>query len=122
MEDWISNYDSNPTVTATPEQFRWAPQKSDDEHMWHQGMRSMCGAGSPGLKNGLSINQYWFNANMTDRKVALYSADGDMLIVPQTGVLLVTTEFGKLRVSPKEIIVIPRGVKFAIDLEKSNDH
>jgi len=32
-------------------------------------------------------------------------------------VLLVTTEMGKLRVAPKEIVVVPRGVKFAVDKE-----
>lgn len=47
---------------------------------------------------------------------AFYSSDGDFLIVPQLGDLYVTTEFGKLLVSPTEILVIPRGIKFKIDL------
>ena len=34
--------------------------------------------------------------------------------------LLVTTEFGKLRVPPKEVIIIPRGVKFSIDIEEGH--
>lgn len=54
---------------------------------------------------------------MTDKKIAMSSADGDLLIVPQTGTLRVTTEFGLLTVASKEICVIPRGVKFAVDLE-----
>lgn len=45
----------------------------------------------------------------------MYSADGDILLVPQMGALKVTTEMGKFLVSPKEIIVIPRGVKFSVD-------
>jgi homogentisate 1,2-dioxygenase len=48
----------------------------------------------------------------------MYSADGDMLIVPQEGMLHVTTEFGRLTVGVKEICVIPRGVKFSIDHKK----
>jgi len=32
----------------------------------------------------------------------------------------VTTEFGKLRVPPKEVIIIPRGVKFSIDIEEGH--
>ena len=105
---------------SSPEQFRWGPQKggeSDEGTLWFQGMKSQCGAGEPGLKNGLGIHQYYFSKNMTDAKVAMYSADGEMLVVPQSGVLHITTEFGKLKVSPKEIVVLPRGVKFAVDLE-----
>lgn len=45
----------------------------------------------------------------------MYSADGDLLIVPQLGALRVTTEFGKLLVAAKEIVVIPRGAKFSVD-------
>jgi len=41
----------------------------------------MCGAGNPGMKDGLGIHLYSFNSNM--EKIAFYSADGDMLIVPQ---------------------------------------
>lgn len=42
----------------------------------------MMGAGSPDVKEGLSISYYSFTSNMTDRKLAFYSADGDFLIVP----------------------------------------
>ena len=52
---------------------------------------------------------------MSAGNFAMYSSDSDMLIVPQLGTLKVTTEFGLLQIKPKEIIVIPRGVKFAID-------
>ena len=40
------------------------------------------------------------------------------MIVPQAGTLLITTEFGKLRVPPKEIVVLPRGCYFSIDIEE----
>lgn len=46
----------------------------------------------------------------------MYSSDGDILIVPQDGTLHLTTEFGKLTVGSKEICVVPRGVKFSVDL------
>jgi hypothetical protein len=32
-----------------------------------------------------------------------YDSDGDMLIVPQKGTLLITTEFGLLEVAPNEV-------------------
>lgn len=71
------------------------------------------------MKNGLGISRFAFSKSMQQAKVALYSADGDLLIVPQQGVMLVQTEFGKLRVESKEIIVIPRGIKFAISSEEN---
>jgi homogentisate 1,2-dioxygenase len=48
---------------------------------------------------------------------AFYNADGDFLIVPQSGDLHITTEMGKLKVSPKEIVVIPRGIRFRVDVD-----
>ena len=45
------------------------------------------------------------------------NADGDILIVPQEGTLRIKTEFGNLTVKSKEICVIPRGIKFSVDLE-----
>jgi homogentisate 1,2-dioxygenase len=44
------------------------------------------------------------------------NSDGDFLIVPQTGKLFITTEFGKLTVDQNEICVIPRGVRFLINV------
>ena len=49
-------------------------------------------------------------------KEAFYSSDGDLLIVPQEGHILFKTEFGRIRVEPQEIIVIPRGVKVQVEL------
>lgn len=42
---------------------------------------------------------------------AFYSADGDFLIVPQTGDLEIQTELGKIYVQPGEIVVVPRGIR-----------
>ena len=47
---------------------------------------------------------------------AFYSADGDMLLVPQLGALDIRTELGRLFVRPTEIAVIPRGVRFHVAL------
>ena len=47
----------------------------------------------------------------------MYNADGDYLIVPQEGVLFIRTEFGCMTVSPSEIAVIQRGIKFAVSVE-----
>ncbi len=47
-----------------------------------------------------------------------YTADGELLIVPQMGALRFHTELGILEVAPGEICVIPRGVKFRVVLEE----
>ncbi|KAM9583121.1 homogentisate 1,2-dioxygenase isoform 3-T4 [Trichechus inunguis] len=45
-----------------------------------------------------------------------YNSDGDFLIAPQKGKLLIYTEFGKMLVQPNEICVIQRGMRFSIDV------
>ena len=55
-----------------------------------------------------------FNTNMTNK--AYCNTDGDFLICPQTGILDVQTEMGKLFVQPGEIMVVQRGVRFSVNL------
>ena len=45
-----------------------------------------------------------------------YDADGELLIVPQQGRLRFATELGRIDVEPQEIVVIPRGVRFRVEL------
>jgi len=47
-------------------------------------------------------------------RTAFYNADGEMLVVPQEGALRVQTEMGLMDVTPGEIFVIPRGIKFSV--------
>jgi len=42
--------------------------------------------------------------------------DGEMLIVPQQGRLLLRTEMGILEAAPGEIAVIQRGIRFRVEL------
>ena len=83
------------------------------------GINTKCGAGDPGTKTGLGIHDYAFNQNMGH--TAFYNSDGDFLIVPQEGNLYITTEFGKMAVGSHEICVIPRGIKFKIDIDPNVD-
>jgi homogentisate 1,2-dioxygenase len=78
------------------------------------GLYTVCGAGSSFLRHGYAIHMYAANRSMDG--CAFCNADGDFLIVPQQGRLLITTECGKMLVSPGEIVVIPQGFRFAIDL------
>uniref|UniRef100_A0AAY4APQ3 Homogentisate 1,2-dioxygenase n=1 Tax=Denticeps clupeoides TaxID=299321 RepID=A0AAY4APQ3_9TELE len=78
------------------------------------GLHTVCGAGDSKSRNGICIHLYACNTSMTDR--CFQNSDGDFLIVPQQGKLLVTTEFGKMMVEPNEICVIQQGMRFSVDV------
>ncbi|MBB70815.1 MAG: homogentisate 1,2-dioxygenase [Legionellales bacterium] len=100
---------------ANPTQCRWDPlpypKKPTD---FVQGLVTFAGHGNCRLHTGAAIHLYAINASMEDS--FFYNADGEFLIVPQEGELLLRTEFGLLSVAPGEIAVIPRGVKYQVHL------
>ncbi|XP_072254558.1 homogentisate 1,2-dioxygenase [Pyxicephalus adspersus] len=102
-------------VEPDPSQLRWKPflieQKKQD---FVDGLRTLCGAGDAKSRNGMAIHIYTCNTSMTDR--CLYNADGDFLIVPQQGKLLILTEFGKILVEPNEICVVQQGIRFSVEV------
>ena len=64
-----------------PSQRRWKPIEYKHKNAtFIQGIQTMCGAGSPLMKNGIGMHVYSFDQNMENQ--AFYSSDGDMLIVP----------------------------------------
>ena len=81
--------------------------------LW-MGLITLGGNGDPAMQVGVAIHLYAANASMQDR--FFYTADGELLIVPQLGALRFHTELGILEVAPGEICVIPRGVKFRVVL------
>lgn len=100
---------------ATPSQLRWDPLEFPSGNVdIIDGMVTMAGNGDAASWAGMAAHRYVATASMTER--FFYNADGEMLFVPEHGALLFRTEMGHLHVSPGEICVIPRGVKFAVDL------
>ena len=102
-------------VPTPPNQMRWDPlpvpnQKTD----FVEGIVTLGGNGDPAMQDGVGIHLYVANASMTDR--FFYNADGEMLILPQQGSLLLRTELGVIQVAPGELAVIPRGIKFRAEL------
>lgn len=113
----IASYLQPQNIDFTPNQVRWRPipsVKNGESVNFVQGMVSLLGAGEPSLKQGISI--YAYSANNSMEKTAFYNSDGDFLIVPHSGTLFVKTLNGRLTVRPKEFLVIPRGIKFSIDV------
>jgi homogentisate 1,2-dioxygenase len=102
-------------MIAPPNQMRWDPLPIPDAPTdFVEGWVTMAGNGSPGSTNGCAIHLYAANRPMQDR--FFYDSDGELLIVPQQGRLAIRTELGRLVVGPTEIAVIPRGIRFAVDL------
>ncbi len=102
-------------VPTTPNQLRWNPPPIPDEPTdFVDGIITMGGNGDPSTHAGLAIHSYVANRTMEDR--FFYDADGELLIVPQMGALRFHTEYGLIDASPTEIVVIPRGVRFRIEL------
>lgn len=105
----------NVETHSTPNQMRWdAMPVSTRKHDLIDGIVTMASGGNAHDWNGIGVHRYTANTSMKDRY--FYNADGEMLFVPETGRLLFRTEMGKIEIAPGEIAVIPRGIKFAVDL------
>lgn len=102
---YISDFMKDEGLVINPNQLRWNPQEyPTGPTKFLDGIRTLCGAGEPSLKSGISIHLFAFNTSMKDE--AFYNSDGDMLFVPQEGTMRIITENGKLQIHPKEIAVV----------------
>lgn len=100
---------------TSPNQLRWDPLPIPESPTdFVGGLITLAGNGICDNHSGVAIHVYAANRSMENR--FFYDADGELLIVPQSGTLLLRTEFGHLLVKPGEICVIPRGVKFQVKL------
>ncbi len=98
-----------------PTQMRWQPMPYPEKKShFIDSLVTLAGNGSINMQMGAAIHLYAATDSM--EKTFFYNADGDFLIVPQEGSLLFKTEFGHLIVNPGEMIVIPRGIKFQVEL------
>jgi homogentisate 1,2-dioxygenase len=102
-------------VETSPNRLRWdpfpIPAKPTD---FVEGLATIAGSGDPQTQTGLAVHLYRANRSMERRYV--YFADGELMFVPQQGGLLLFTELGRVGVKPGEIAVVPRGMKFRVEL------
>ncbi len=104
-------------VPTTPNQLRWDPLPIPSKPTeWIDGLHTIAGNGDSTMHSGVAIHLYAANRSMEDR--FFHNADGEMLIVPQSGTLVFHTEFGRIETKPGEICVIQRGVKFRVELRE----
>jgi homogentisate 1,2-dioxygenase len=102
----------------TPNQLRWdplpIPSTASAPTDFIDGLVTMGGGGEPALQTGVGIHVYAANQSMRNR--FFYDADGELLVVPQLGALRIFTELGIIEAAPGEICVLPRGLKFRVEL------
>ena len=96
-------------VPTPPNQLRWDPLPIPEEPTdFVDGLTTIAG------NEGVGIHIYRANRSMFERY--FYDADGELLLVPERGGIIVRTELGIVDVNPGEIAVIPRGTKFRVEL------
>jgi homogentisate 1,2-dioxygenase len=102
-------------VPASPNRLRWNPLPLPSRDVdFVDGLITYCGAGDPTSQVGLGVHLYAATRSMHRR--CLQCSDGELLIVPQQGKLLITTELGRLEVEPGFVALIPRGIRFLVAL------
>ncbi|MET3462220.1 homogentisate 1,2-dioxygenase [Variovorax atrisoli] len=112
---WTTGADRE--IALPPEPLRWHPQPLDEAAAkadFIDGMRTIAANGDAEAQTGVGSLMYLAGRSMERR--AFVNADGEMLVVPQQGRLVITTELGMLDVKPGEIAVLPRGMAFKVAL------
>jgi homogentisate 1,2-dioxygenase len=105
-------------VPPSPEQMRWDPLPMPTQPTnFIEGLVTICGNGGNGSVRGCAAHIYAANRSMKD--TYFYNSDGEFLFVPEQGGLKLRTEFGIIDLQPGEIAVVPRGVKYQVELLSS---
>lgn len=99
----------SPASIQAPNPMRWSPfftpQKTQDfiDGLFHLSSTSVLGV-------------YIYQCNLSMENRYFSNHDGEMLFVPYVGNIRLKTEFGVLEITPGKIAVIPRGIKFQVEL------
>jgi homogentisate 1,2-dioxygenase len=100
---------------ADPNRLRWDPLPLPTTPTdFVDGLYTMGANGNVLQRSGIGVHLYAANVSMVDRYFV--DADGELLLVPESGGLLLHTEYGRIQVEPGEIAVIGRAVRFRVEL------
>ena len=111
---WRSAPNINPDVISLG-QYRWDPIPHSTTPLdWLSGMRTMTTAGDVNTQTGMASHVYLVTESMVDSY--FYSADSELLVVPQAGELRFCTELGVIDLQPQEIAIIPRGLVYRVEV------
>ncbi|MBC9715379.1 homogentisate 1,2-dioxygenase [Streptomyces sp. TRM66268-LWL] len=97
-----------------PNRLRWNPLPDPAPGTdFVAGLWTLGGNGDATQRTGMAVHLYHANSPMQRRVFS--SADGELLIVPEQGGLLIRTEFGLLHAEPGHVALVPRGVRFRVE-------
>src|SRR6185295_14030273 len=99
-----------------PNRLRWNPPELPDGTDFVDGLVTLLQARTPQDLEGCAVHAYRATKSMDGR--VLVDADGELMIIPQHGAVELQTELGRLDVAPGTIGVVPRGVRFRVQLTK----
>lgn len=105
--------DVSPNALLSPVQppnaLRWSPLSAQNTKLdFIEGLFHLAG-------NHL-LNSYIYQCGLSMTTRYFSNSDGELLFVPYKGQMRLHTEFGLLELSPGMIAVIPRGVRFKVEL------
>ncbi len=97
-----------------PNRLRWDPVAACAPGTdWLDGTTTMLANRDPADLEGVALHVYDADTDM-DR--VFMDADGELLFVPQAGRLDIVTELGRIAIAPGQIALVPRGVRFRVNL------
>lgn len=105
IKNWCSIV-QDPQVS--PQQRRWKALASAPENTsFVKGIHTVVN------NSVVAVSLVGFNMGM--KNTFLLNADAETILIPEKGNLQILTEMGELSISPNEIAIIPRGLKFQVN-------
>jgi homogentisate 1,2-dioxygenase len=105
-------------MAMPPDPLRWDPTpvpKGDAQALdFVDGLRTVVVNGDVDAQTGMAAHLVLINRSMGRR--AFVNADGEMLVVLQEGELRFVTELGIIDAKPGEVVLLPRGLAFKVDV------
>jgi homogentisate 1,2-dioxygenase len=97
-----------------PNRLRWDPPQLPEGKDFVDGLATMLHARQADDLEGCAVHVYRASKSMDGR--IFVNADGQLLVIPQQGAIDLQTELGRLELAPGSIGMIPRGLKFRVQL------
>ncbi|MBC7634366.1 MAG: homogentisate 1,2-dioxygenase [Acetobacteraceae bacterium] len=105
-------------TAANPNRLRWNPREIPAKPTgFIDSITPMLVNGDPETLSGVTLSTYACTQNA--RNQVFFSADGELLIIPEQGALRLFTEFGLIELAPLHIAIIPRGVRFRVEIPEN---
>lgn len=97
-------------------QMRWQPEPIPTGNAvdFLDGLATITTCGDASMQAGIATHTFVANKSMNTKFFT--NSDGEMLFVPQENSIRLDTEFGIIIADPGEIVVVPKGVRFRVQL------